>query len=232
MALITPSSNGHNEWRTQPMYTFSEAGHLAHVSASTVRNWLLGYTGRYGEAIPPLFRQQSASGAMVSFLQLIEIVVAGNFRKAERVGFQAVRRAYENARSQWGIDYPFAHLRLEALGGHVVQRLRSERPGRSLQALDEPQQWTLPGLVLETLEQLEWELELVARWYPVGKSVQIVVDPRITSGLPTIVGRGVTVDVIHQRFMAGQRLENIAQDFVLEPALIEEAIRYAEKVTA
>jgi len=90
----------------------------------------------------------------------------------------------------------------------------------------------LQGLVLETLEQLDFESELAARWYPVGKSIPIVVDPKITSGLPTIVGRGVTVEVIHQRFKAGQRLEYLAQDFVLEPVLVEEALRYAGKVTA
>ena len=229
---MTELSNGHNEWRTQPMYTFSEAGHLAHVAASTVRNWLFGYTGRYGEAVPPLFEAPGGSGAMVSFLQLIEVVVAGNFRKAERVSFRTVRRAYENAKAQWGIDYPFAHLRLEALGGHIVQRFRTDRPGRSLQALDEPLQWTLPGLVLETLAQLDYEFDLAARWYPVGKAVHIVVDPKITSGLPTIVGRGVTVEVIHQRFKAGQRLEYIAQDFALDATLVEEAVRYGERVVA
>ena len=139
------------------------------------------------------------------------------------MGFRTVRRAYENAKAQWNVEYPFAHVRLESLGDHIVERLRSERPGRSLQALDQPLQWTLPGLVLETLEQLDFESELAARWYPVGKSIPMVVDPKITSGLPTIVGRGVTVEVIHQRFKTGQRLEYIAQDFVLKPVLVEEA---------
>jgi uncharacterized protein (DUF433 family) len=214
------------------MYTFSEAGHLAHVSASTVRNWLFGYTSRYGGEVAPLFRSPGESGATVSFLQLIEIVLAGNFRKSERVSFQTVRHAYENARTQWNIEYPFAHLRLEALGGHIVQRLRSERPGRSLQALDEPQQWTLPGLVLATISQLDYELDLAARWYPVGKTLPIVVDPRVSAGIPTVIGRGVTIGVIHKRFKAGQRLDFIAQDFELETATVEEAVRYAEQVAA
>jgi uncharacterized protein (DUF433 family) len=200
------------------MYTFSEAGHLAHVSPSTVRNWLFGYAGGHSGQVAPLFARRDETGAMVSFLQLIEIVVAGNFRKAEHVGFQTVRQGLMKTR--------------RPNDDHIVERLRSERPGRSLQALDQPLQWTLQGLVLETLEQLDFESELAARWYPVGKSIPIVVDPKITSGLPTIVGRGVTVEVIHQRFKAGQRLEYIAQDFVLEPVLVEEALRYAEKVTA
>ena len=232
MGAATDSGNGHNGWRTQPMYSFSEAGHLAHVSASTVRNWLHGYTAQYGE-VQPLFKAPLEIGAMVSFLRLVEIVVAGNFRKAEGVSFQTVRRAYDNTRNQWNLDYPFAHLRLQALGGHIVQRLRSERPGRSVQALDKPQQWTLPGLVLEMVHQLDYdELDLASRWYPVGKMVPIVVDPRISAGLPTVLGRGVTITVIHNRFKAGQRLKFIAQDFDLEPNIIEEAIRYAERVVA
>ena len=78
-------------------------------------------------------------------------------------------------------------------------------------------------MVLETLEQLDFESDLGARCYPVCKSIPIVVDPKITSELPTIVGRGVTVEVIHQRLKAWHRLEYITQDFVLEPVLVEEA---------
>ena len=225
--------NGSESWRTGPLYTFSEAGRLAHVSPTTVRNWLLGYKSDTGKLVPPLFHKSNSDAAMVSFLQLVEVVVAGQFRKAERVSFKIVRQAHENAAAQWKLDYPFAHLRLEALGGHIVQRLREERLGRSLQALDNPQQWTLPGLVVETVQQMEYDAEEFAvRWYPVGKEYPIVVDPKVTSGVPTIVDRGVTIEVIHKRFKAGQKLDFIAQDFELEPDIVEEALRYAEQVAA
>ena len=69
-------------WRTQPMYSFAEAAHLADVSSSTVRNWLLGYTGK-GREIRPLFSSPTDNGPRVSFLQLIELVVAAKFRKAK-----------------------------------------------------------------------------------------------------------------------------------------------------
>jgi hypothetical protein len=46
--------NGPENWRTGPLYTFAEAGRLAHVSTGTVRNWLLGYKDDVGRAIPPL----------------------------------------------------------------------------------------------------------------------------------------------------------------------------------
>ena len=230
-------TNGHeplNGWRTDSMYSFSEAAHLANVSTTTVKNWLFGYTVR-GRAVPPLF--PSSEPDMVSFLQMIEIMVAGRFRRSalggRSVPFHAVRDAYVNARESWGLEYPFAHMRLEALGGHIVHFLRERGAIASYQTLDAPEQWTLPGLLRkETVDQIDYDHELASRWFPIGKSVPIVVDPRLSTGLPVIEGRGVTVQAIRNRFMAGLRIEFIAEDFAMEPELVETALRYGEKVAA
>ncbi|MCH8831109.1 MAG: DUF433 domain-containing protein [Chloroflexi bacterium] len=225
MATVFSQDNHTNQWRTDPLYTFKEAAHLAHVSSSTVRNWLLGRNRQ-----PPLF--SAPQMPMVSFLQLIEIIVAANFRKAERVSYDRVQRAHLNARTIYGLEFPFAQETLEVIGGHIVRRLHEDPPDQSLQALDEPTQWTMPGLVLDVMAQIGYERELAAQWFPAGKSLPIVVDPRVSSGVPTIVGRGVTIQVIHKRFVSGQRLEFIAHDFELEPIIVEEAVRYAERIAA
>ena len=93
-------TNSDNLWRTQPMYSFAEAAHLSNVSTSTVRNWLVGYTGRNRE-IRPLFSSHTDQGPRISFLQLIEIVVAAKFRKAERVSYQTVYAAYVHAKDMY-----------------------------------------------------------------------------------------------------------------------------------
>ena len=178
MSLNGDRDHGVNGWRTEAMYTFGEAAHLAHVSPTTARNWLRGYTvkdtGAHVRDVPPLF--ESHNGAMVSFLQLIEIVVAARFRKVGKgVSFRTVRNAYENARSLYDMESPFAHLKLEAMGGHVVHLMLGEPSHRSL---DTPRQWTLPGLIQETVSQLEYVDELASRWFPVGKAVPIVIDPQ------------------------------------------------------
>ncbi|MDA1127108.1 MAG: DUF433 domain-containing protein [Chloroflexi bacterium] len=225
MTLVRPFENQINDWRTGPLYTFAEAAHLAHVSVSTVRNWLLGRDRQR-----PLFTEPQMP--MVSFLQLIEIIVAANFRKAERISYERVQRAHSNARAMFGLEYPFAQQNLEAIGGHIVRRMHEDAPDQSFQSMDEPTQWTMPGLIAGVMNQIQYELGLAAQWYPAGKSLPIVVDPRISSGVPTIVGRGVTIQVIHKRFKSGQRMEFIANDFELEPAVIEEAVRYAERIAA
>ena len=221
-------NNGKNGWRTQPMYSFREVAHLAQVSIGTVRNWLLGYSTTQGE-IKPLFRGHPEEERACSFLQLIEIVVAAKFRKAEGRSFKTVRKAYDNARTIWPhLEYPFASLELKSIGGHIVHIIRV--PGAALQAIDQPEQYTIPDLVQETLSQIEYEYELASRWYPVGMGVPIVVDPQISGGLPIVKGRGITVEAIHKRFKANQKMDFIARDFELDRETVEEIIRYAEQV--
>ena len=174
---MSNNGNGHNGWRTQPMYSFAEAAHLAQVSVGTVRNWLLGYSTIERE-VQPLFKGHPEEERACSFLQLIEIVVAAKFRKAERQTFKTVRQAYDNAREIWPhLEYPFASLELKAIGGHIVRIIRV--PGIPLQAIDQPEQYTIPDLVQETLAQIEYEYELASKWYPIGKGIR---KQRISAG--------------------------------------------------
>ena len=236
MSQVTNGHESANGWRTQSMYSFSEAAHLADVSTTTVKNWLFGYTVK-GREVPPLF--PSDNGDMVSFLQMIEIMVAGRFRKSASRGrsvqFRAVRDAHMNARQTSGIEYPFAHMKLEALGGHIVHFLKKGSSAGSFQALDALEQWSLPGLLRETMDQIDYDHdhELAIRWFPIGKKVPIVVDPRLSAGLPVIEGRGVTVQAIHNRFFrTGLDIDFIAKDFEVGTDLVETAIRYGERVAA
>jgi uncharacterized protein (DUF433 family) len=217
-----------NGWRTQPMYSFREVARLSGVSVSTVRNWLYGYTVDERQVAPLI--KAPLDTTYCSFLNLIEIMVAARFRKAEGTSFQTVKRAYENAKKLYQLDYPFAHfnLRLKAIGGHIVHMIKGKG---SLQAIDTPEQYTLPNLVVELTEQLEYELELAAKWYPVGKKIPIVVDPYISSGVPIIEGRSITVENIEKRFYVGkQSWDFIASDLELPVDVIQEVIRFAPRV--
>jgi len=220
-------SNNKNGWRTQPMYSFKEVARLSGVSVSTVRNWLFGYTVDERQVSPLLKALPDAT--CCSFLNLVEVMVAARFRKAEGTKYEVVKRAYENARELYSLEHPFASdLRLKSVGGHIVHMIKEKG---SFQAIDTPEQFTLPNLVAEMMEQLEFELELASKWYPVGKNIPIVVDPYISSGVPIIEGRGITVENIEKRFYAGkQTWDFIASDLEIPVNVIQEVIRFAPKV--
>ena len=233
--------NGNN-YRTAPMYSFSEASRLAGVSTSTVKNWLFGYSKKEAintpvgrsirqRQIEPLFNTMPPDAAMVTFLQLIEIVVAGKFRLAEHRKFQVVKQAYDNAQKEYQIQYPFAHLELRAIGGHIVELMHGTDRVRSV---DSPAQLTLPNLVFDVVEQLDYgDDNLAFRWFPTGKDNPIVVDPKISAGLPTFEGRGVTINALHWRWKhEHQSIEYIARDFRLPKDKVEQALQYAENIAA
>jgi len=220
-------------WRTQPMYSISETAHLAEVSPATVRRWLQGYTPdarQPSRQSPPVFGDK-VEGPFVSFLQLVEIVVASDFRKVGHVKLEVVRLAHLNAKREFGIEYPFAHLELESLGGHIIRWMR-RRDGARARSVDSPDQWVLPGLVAQRMRDIDYERQLAARWFPVGKSVPVVIDPLYSAGLPTILGRGVTVGAIFRRWRAGQLIEFIADDLQVESTVVERTLQYAEKIAA
>ena len=217
------------KWRTQPMYTFGEAARLAGVSTPTVRNWFLGNPTRQ---TLPLFPGGAAENSMISFLQLVETIVAARFRNQENVRYCNVHATYLNAREILGEEYPFAHLRLEALGGHIIARLEGEARDQSLQALDSPTQWSLPGLVLEVIHRTDYETDLAARLFPVGREYPVVVDPRINSGVPTVEGSGVSVSTVFKRWRAGLKMDFIARDLSLEVNDVETVLQYGDRIAA
>lgn len=223
------TSDDSNRWRTQPMYSYREVSRLSGVSISTVRNWLHGYTNERG-VVEPLIREHADDETMCSFLELIEIIVAARFRKAEHKSFRIVRLAYDNATKMFQIQYPFARIELKGIGGHIVHVIRD--PKVALQSVDQPESYTIPGLVQQVLdEQIEYEYDLASKWYPAGKDRPIIVDPRISSGMPTIRGRGVTVEAIYDRFKkASQDIEFIARDYDLDGGVVQAAIRLRERV--
>ena len=230
------TTNGHESyvvesWRTQPMYTFGEAARLSGVAPATVRNWVRGYTVR-DRSVPPLFESVTKDGTSVSFLQLIEIVVAARFRK-NRITFKRVRAAHDSAKAEWKLAYPFAHRQLGSLVEHVAYWLEPEARHRSIRPLGSSEQRSLPGLVMDIVRQLDYdESDLAAKWYPAGKEAPIVIDPRVSAGLPTIVGRGVTVNSLRKLHKAGYTIEFIADDFRMKADEVERALQYADAVAA
>ena len=222
------------------MYTILEAAQLAGTTHATVRKWLTGYSVP-GHAMAPVFDKnregQRGEPILVSFLELVEIVVVAGFRhgssSAHSISLERLRRAHEYAKREFALPYPFASLPLREAGGHVLHAFDVETPGGPRLALDLGGQWELPGMVRTELERLDFDKNQAVvdpypvRWFPKGRDVQIVVDPHLAAGRPTIFGRGITVDTIRRRWLHGEPILSIANDYELEPEIVEKALQYA-----
>jgi uncharacterized protein (DUF433 family) len=223
--MITETAN---RWRTRPVYSISQTAKLAGVHPITIRRWLYG-SHTNSTKMKPVFGENTVSGekAEVSFLQLAEIVVVGRFRQRQ-VKLDTLRQAHAYASHTLHLDYPFAWLHLKTDGVHVFSDFEKDHPDASLLSLDKKGQLTLPGNVIQALELFDYENEFAARWYPIGRNVPIVIDPRFGAGRPTIPDRRLPIAMIYNRWKSGENIDFLASDFSLKRSLVETTLQYAE----
>ena len=60
----------------------------------------------------------------------------------------------------------------------------------------------------------------------------IVITPNVASGRPIISGTGIRVEAIWNRFEAGDTVEELVEDYGIEPRVIKKAISYLTDVKA
>ncbi|MFC1976894.1 DUF433 domain-containing protein [Chloroflexota bacterium] len=218
-----------NLWRTRPVYTISTTAKLAGVHSNTVRRWLYGEDST-STKVRPVFSGKAKTKedlVEVSFLQLAEVVVVSRFRE-RKIKLNTLRQAHEYACKMLNLEYPFAWLHLKTDGVHVFSEFEENHPDASLLTLDKKGQLTLPGNVIKALELFDYEEEFAARWYPIGRNVPIVIDPRYSAGRPTIPQRRLPIASIYNRWKSGENISFISSDYSLPRTLVEITLQYAE----
>lgn len=188
-----------------PSYGIKDAQAITGVSGATIRRWLSGYPARVQEVKAKWINHNDRwpDPLLVSFLELIEVLVAGKLKAATGKTLAGVRRYNSALSSEWEVIFPFAHRNM------LNQR----------DALPEP--------VLKTLGQLDYENGFASRWLPFGKDGSLALDPRRAGGQPAIKGRRLRVVDIRGYFVAGDSIDFLAEDFDLDREAVEAALRFA-----
>lgn len=207
----------------RPLYSFSEADHLAGATPGTTRRWIKGYSYvRSGKKVvrPPVTpRDESAIAA--SFYDLLEVVVIGRF-KANGLSLGAVRQMVIDCQEMLELPRPLVQLRFKTDGKEVFVD-----GGNTLLGLGRRKRELAWNEVLRPfLEELDYSEGWAARWWPLGRDRSIVIDPDYGFGQPVVSGSGVRTEIVLERVRAGDSFEVIAEDFNLEPLEVERAIQY------
>ena len=188
-----------------PSYAIKDARGMTGVSATAIPRWLSGYPSGVQE-IKAKWKNDNdrwPDPLLVSFLELIEILVAGKLKAATGKSFAGVRKYNAVLSSEWEAHFPFAHRNM------LKQK----------DALPEP--------VVKMLDQMDYEDGYVSRWCPFGKDGALALDPQRAEGQPAIKGRRLRVVDIRNYFAGGESVEALARDFDLAPLDVEAALRFA-----
>ncbi len=211
---------GGNDPRDIAAYTVAEAAHYVRTPPQTLRSWV---AGRSDSDRLPLISVPEYAPPRLSFNNLIEAYTLRALRIKHRVSIRAAREAINFAEHAFTITRLFLHPReLRTGAGQVFL----EKYGEFVN-LNRSGQIAIAKFLEEHLNRIELDdMNLPIRLYPFETDTNkiIAIDPRIAFGRPIIASRGISTMAIIDRVNAGEREEEIAEDYGLDSRDVEEAI--------
>ena len=215
--------------RELPTYTISEVAHYLAMPQATVRYWAVG-RGSYA----PLISVPKHSPTLLSFLNLTELHVLACIRRVHAVKMPSIRKAIQHLerKARRAIDrrHPLVSRYLETDGVDLF----TEEYG-SLINISQAGQTAMREILDAALRRIERDSNAIpVKLYPFTRAddvtdapSMIVIDPNLSAGRPVIVGTGLAVQLIAERYKAGESINDLVRDYERSHEEIEEAIRCA-----
>ena len=221
-----------DDLRDQPAYTLAEGARYLKLPTVTLRSWVLGraYQTRGGDRnFPALIRPASPKPPpLLSFWNLIEAHVLRSLRTEHGVSVAALRKALRYAEEKLAIERLLLRKELCTDAGQVFLDRYSQ-----LINLSASGQLAMRHVFDEHLKRVEWDQwKFPVRLYPMlsadspSQSRLIAIDPKISFGRPVVLKKGISTTVIVERIDAGEQVADLAKDYELDPADIEQAVVY------
>jgi len=182
---------------SQGIYTTAEIADLTGIPSHRVRSWVNAGARSVGLLSPGLGRV--GLQPLLSFLDLVEILVAGQLRE-QGVTMQSVRRVHSAMKDIFSERHPFAHERLLTDGKRVFQHaIDHAGQDRVLDVLHRQQ--IFPEVLLPYLQKLEYDptTRLALRW---NVADGVVVDPQRSFGKPIVDRSGIPTRVLSSAYVA------------------------------
>lgn len=214
------------------IFTLRETGGYLGVPKSTIHEW----ARPAGDRAPliTVFPRQGRD-ATVPFLGFAEAYVLAAFRRAG-VPLQRIRPAVEVLSSEIGLDHALASRRLYTDGAEVLFDFASERSDEDLLELVvlRTGQKQFSETVRDYLQRITyaddgWASQVQLPSY--GRA-HVIVDPQVAFGLPLVTDGGARVEDLVDRFLAGDTIADIADDFGVPVDHVEDVIRVATRTAA
>lgn len=202
------------ELNETPNYSFMEAATYLRLRPSDVQRWVSQ------GAI-------EASSGGVSFHNLLEMHILKGLRKQSGLPMQRIRTALAEYRQTERTQHPLLDPRLETDGIHLFLH-----EGEEYVNLNRGRQLGIPQILatyLRRIDRMETGEKLFFPFVVTEEATEpriIQISPRIAFGRPVLAGTGISTEVIAGRFRSRDSIADLAEEYGVEPAIIEEAIRW------
>jgi len=227
------------------IYTRAEASHLLGLSPGRVASWVRGYRyawetrGERRHGRQPAVIQTDlpvVDGTIaISFLELMELRVVKRFR-AEGIPLQTVRVAWLHAAQAFHTRHPFADRRVFTDQGRIYMAADPDAAAAvsqvpelllEISSRQRPFQVVAGPIFAQSMAEVEFDdaTHLVREWWPLGRQLPIVLDPRIAFGTPVIAGTRIPTSIL-SLYTVGNPIATVAETFGLTAGQVEAALGY------
>jgi uncharacterized protein (DUF433 family) len=223
-----------------PAYAASEAARILGLPAATLKAWSFGQAYRsYSGAkhrFQPVIVPADEKKRLLSFANLCELHVLSAIRRNHKIPLPKVRASLEYVRAALGSNRPLLDRDFKTNGIDLFVRHASKLLNVSQQG-----QQALRGEFELALARIERDHSgMPIRLFPFSRSLSsekqqpktVVIDPRLAFGRPVISKVAVPTAIIVDRFRAGDSLAEMAGDYGVAEADIEEALRFEQRLAA
>jgi len=196
-----------------PNYSVVEAAVYLHLKPEEIRRWI------HGEVI-----QASPQG--LSFQNILELHILKGLRKQTRLPMQRIRRALQVYGETEKTAHPLLDRRLETDGASLFLH-----DGNDYWNLNRSGQMDFPQILAAYLQRIHRLDDGQIVYFPFiasedanePKSIQMT--PAVAFGRPVLARTGVSADVIVGRFRARETITDLAEEYGVPPAMIEDCVR-------
>ena len=207
------------------------------ISRQTVTRWLRGYNYSHGGEVRhsgPLWRPDYANNddtIELSFRDLIELRFVKAFRDVG-LSLPTIRQCFMRAVDAVKDQRPFSTQRFRTDGKTIFLEITHDvREGELLDL--KRRQGAFHRMVAPSLHDLEFDADIVARWFPLGMSRKtIVVDPTRAFGRPIVVQGGVPAEILSEAVEIEGSPERVAKLYEVPLPAVRDAVVFQQRLAA
>jgi len=189
-----------------------------------VRHWVIEFwDNRLGKAYGNKYSFGDNNNRAVNFYSLIEFYTFYHLRQ-KGVSAQRIQKAHKVISKEVDTLYPFAKAGISTDGKEIwYDHLEN------LIKADGSTQFDFKQIIEPFLLKIEYDKDLLAeKYYPLGKTHSVVVDPKHQFGQPTIQGTNIKIETLYRLFKGGETKDNLCVLYELKKSQVSDVILYYE----
>jgi uncharacterized protein (DUF433 family) len=206
------------------------------ISRMTIARWLRGYDYEVGGETrhsDPLWRPDYSiedDAIELSFRDLIELRFVKAFRDAG-LSLPTIRQCFQRAIEYVDNERPFSTRRFRTDGKTIFLEITQDvREGDLLDL--KRRQGVFHRMVEPSLRDLEFDADVVARWFPLPRRKSIVLDPARSFGRPIVAASGVPTEILATAVEVEGTPAKVAKLYDVPLAAVRDAVSFQQKLAA